>query len=340
VQRYKRAAWVEEVADHVRACNVDSRYFAIPLREILEERSFGERNQRYSEEVVRLGLEAAHQALHTSNVSAADVDALVFVSCTGYMLPGPDAYVANELGCRPTVNRTPIQQLGCAAGASALAKAHDYLVSRPGATALVVAVELCSLSYQPEKTTVSDFISNALFGDAAAAVVVQSHSSERDHDSAGFEIHGTMQHLLPDSTSLIYGETSELGFHFWTNPGARRVVTKVAPALLAFIEEQGLEPSDLSFCVSHTGGPLIMDAVEKYLGLAPGTVDASRASLSELGNCSSVSVLDVLRRHHHSPPSDGAQGMLLAFGPGFTTEALLGHWRGSASQREPNSNSA
>jgi alkylresorcinol/alkylpyrone synthase len=139
-----------------------------------------------------------------------------------------------------------------------------------------------------------------------------------------------MQHLLPGSTSLIYGETSEIGFHFWTNPGARRVVAKIAPALVSFVSAHGWRPSELSFCVSHTGGPLIMDAVEECLGLPAGTVDPSRASLAELGNCSSVSVLDVLRRHHHRPPADGERGMVIVFGPGFTTEALLGRWRGSA----------
>jgi len=330
LQKYRDLPRVEDAADHVRACNVRTRNFVLPLTELLADIPFGERNRVYSREVVRLGLEAADRALRRSGVAATDIDALVFASCTGYMLPGPDAYIANELGCRSTVNRTPIQQLGCAGGAAALAKANDYLVSRPGATALVVAVELSSLSYQAAKTTLSDFISNALFGDAAGAVVLKSHAPGREADVPGFEIEASMQHLLPDSTSLIYGETSEIGFHFWTNPGARRVVPKVAPALLAFIAEQGWEPADLSFCVSHTGGPLIMDAVEKCLGLPPGAVDESRESLAELGNCSSVSVLDVLRRHHASPPAGGKRGMLVAFGPGFTTEALLGHWRGEA----------
>ena len=334
IEKYRDAAWIEQVADHVRACNVETRNFARPLSELMEDRPFGERNRLYAQEVVRLGLEAGQQALRAASLNASDIDALVFVSCTGYMLPGPDAYVANELGCRPTVSRTPIQQLGCAAGASALAKAHDYLVSRPGASALVIAVELSSLSYQAAKTTVSDFISNALFGDAAAAVVLKSHEVGQYTHSPGFEIEASMQHLLPGSTSLIYGETSEIGFHFWTNPGARRVMARVAPALLEFLDEHGWEPADLGFCVAHTGGPLIMDSVERCLGLAPGTVDPSRVSLAELGNCSSVSVLDVLRRHHASPPRNATRGMLLAFGPGFTTEALLGHWRDTADEHE------
>jgi 1,3,6,8-tetrahydroxynaphthalene synthase len=334
VETYSEQSWVEDVVHHVRACNVDTRHFVLPLPELVAARPFGERNRLYAQEVVRLGVEAAHQALQRARVEASEIDALVFVSCTGYMLPGPDAYIAQELGCRPTISRTPIQQLGCAAGGSALAKAHDYLTGHPGSRALVVAVELPSLSYQPTKNTVSDFISNALFGDAAAAAVLQSDEHGREAQSPGFEIHAGMQHLLPESTDLIYGETSELGFHFWTNPGARRVVAKIAPALLQFLADHGLAPGDLEFCVSHTGGPLIMDAVEKCLGLAPGTVDPSRASLAELGNCSSVSVLDVLRRHHDAPPRDNSPGMLIAFGPGFTTEALLGHWRGEAGTRD------
>jgi 1,3,6,8-tetrahydroxynaphthalene synthase len=321
---------LEEMLARMRATNVRTRHFVRSLTETLAEHSFGNRNSLYVQHVIRLGVDAAEQALRLANVQASEIDYLVFVSCTGYMLPGPDAYIAAELGCRATMRRTPIQQLGCAAGISALAEAYKFVTGDPRARALVVAVELCSLSYQPEKQTTSDFISNALVSDGAAATVVFGANACGTEDAvtaSGFTIENSMQHLLADSTDVIYGETSEIGLHFWTNPKVRHAVPQVAPALREFVSAHGWELSSLQFCVSHTGGPLIIDAVEQCLELPAGTVDHSRRSLAELGNCSSVSVLDVLLRHHDEPPPDQARGMVVAFGPGFTTEALIGTWR-------------
>lgn len=317
-----------DAVTHMRATGVRTRYMTLPLDELLARRPFGLRNGRYAREAVRLGTAAADRALQIAGITAGDVDHLVFVSCTGYMLPGPDAYIAAELGCRATMRRTPIQQLGCAAGVSAVAEAYHFVTSHPGSNALVVAVELSSLSYQPDHESISDFISNALFSDGAAAAVVSSTTR-----GGGVELTDSMQHLLEGSTDVIYGETSEIGFHFWTNPSVRRAVPQVVPALQQFVAMNGWEPSQLDFCVSHTGGPAILDAVEKGLALPAGMLDPSRQSLAEVGNCSSVSVFDVLERHHESPPDDGARGMMVAFGPGFTTEALLGQWVAAPARR-------
>ncbi len=309
----------------MRNTTVETRHLLVPVDELFDAPSFGERNARYAKEVVALGAEAATEALQQAGLHARDVDYLAFVSCTGYMLPGPDAYIAQEIGCRPTMRRNPVQQMGCAAGVTALANAYDYVRAHPHAQALVVAVELASLSFQPRCASLSDFISAAIFSDGAAAAVVRS-----GHGDGGFQISDSLQHLLPDSTDIIYGETSEIGFHFETNPKVRGAVPRVVPTLHAFVARQGWRLSDLEFCVAHTGGPLVMSAVEVGLKLPPGTLAPSRRSLAEVGNPSSVSVFDVLRRHHEVPPDDGSAGLMVAFGPGFTTEALAGRWRAGA----------
>ncbi|MFI1019043.1 type III polyketide synthase [Streptomyces sp. NPDC020965] len=318
---------VERGLDLMRSTTVETRRMVAGLKEMLSDRPFGVRNARYTEEAVRLGAEAARQALDTAGVAAAEVDYLVFVSCTGYALPGPDAYIAQEIGCRPTMRRTPIQQLGCAAGASALAEAFHYLQAYPDATALVVAAELSSLSFQPGEHTLSDFISNGIFGDGAAAAVLRRAAPA----ATGFHIRGARQHLLPASQSVIAGRTSERGLHFRTDPRVRSTVPKVIPEIESFLAEFGCEPGSLSFCVSHTGGPLIMDGVEEGLSLPPGTLRHSRASMARMGNTSSVSVFDVLRRHHDDgSPAHGSPGLIVAFGPGFTTEIIAGAWNDGA----------
>lgn len=309
---------------------VSSRYMLQPLEATLAATSFGHRNQLYTHHAVQLATHAAKQALADAGLAPDDIDCLVVVSCTGYMLPGPDAHIATALGLRPGIRRLPIQQLGCAAGASALACAHDYLRAHPyrfadarPTNALVIAVELCSLSYQPTKTSISDFISNGLFGDGAAATVVRA-----DDQTPGIRLLANAQHLLPDTTAVIAGTTSEIGFHFATHPKVRSTVKQVVPVVGAFLAQRGLRPQDLGFVICHTGGPAVLDAVQHGLDLPPELLEPSWQSLRQVGNVSSVVVLDVLRRtFDQQRPRHGALGLILAFGPGFTTEILLGTWQ-------------
>jgi 1,3,6,8-tetrahydroxynaphthalene synthase len=328
-QRHQGLPHLDRGLEVIANTQVRTRHMIRPLDQTLAEVGFGHRNQLYTEQAVQLGARAGKQALADAGLDPADIDCLVVVSCTGYMLPGPDAHIAQALGLRPTARRVPIQQLGCAAGASALATAHDFLRAHPyrfadgqPCNALVVAVELCSLSYQPTKTSLSDFISAGLFGDGAGAVVVRG-----DDHAAGMRLLANTQHLLPDSTEVIAGTTSELGFHFATHPRVRGTVKQVIPTVQGFLAQRGLCPADLGFVICHTGGPAVLQAVQQGLGLDPELLAPSWQSLHQVGNVSSVVVLDVLRRtFDQRRPRHGATGLLLAFGPGFTTEMLLGTW--------------
>jgi 1,3,6,8-tetrahydroxynaphthalene synthase len=313
----------------MRNTEVAARHLLRPLDDTLDDHGFGSRNQLYACHAVRLGALAGRRALDAAGVDPIDVDALMVVSCTGYVLPGPDAYIAGELGLLSTARRLPIQQLGCAAGGTALAQAHDFLRARPyrmedgrPTNVLVIAVELCSLSYQPEATSISDFISVGLFGDGAAAVVVRG-----DDGAAGVRLLANRQHLLPNSTQVIAGTTGERGFHFATSPKVRTTVPMVVPSVERFLEQHGVKPGDLEFVICHTGGPAVLRAVADGLELRAELLDLSWQSLREVGNVSSVVVLDVLRRtFDQRRPRDGATGLILAFGPGFTTEMLLCAW--------------
>jgi 1,3,6,8-tetrahydroxynaphthalene synthase len=317
----------------MRRAGVATRRMIRPIADMLAGDSFDRRNQLYAHHAVALGAEAARAALRNAHAEPEEIDALVVVSCTGYMLPGPDAHIAGLLGLRPTIKRVPITQHGCAAGGSALAAAFEYVLAHrvrreaPAmASVLVVAVELCSLSYQPAQTSVSDFISAGLFGDGAAAAVVRGNDWAAPLPAV--RLLDARQHLLPDSTEVIAGTTGASGLHFATNPWVRSTIPRIIPAVRHFLAWHGVTPHDLGFVVCHTGGPAILQAVAAGLELAPGMLAPSWASLAEVGNVSSVVIFDVLRRWMDAaaPPSPGALGLILAFGPGFTTEMLLCRW--------------
>ncbi|MFE0377340.1 hypothetical protein ACFW1M_17520 [Streptomyces inhibens] len=78
--------------------------------------------------------------------------------------------------------------------------------------------------------------------------------------------------------------------------------------------------------IVHVGGPAILTTAQLGLDLSDAQLQHSRAGLAEVGNLGSASILDVLRRTHGTPPDNRGPGLMLAYGPGFTTTALTGTW--------------
>ena len=166
------AARLQAMLAVVDNSQVRQRYCIHPIEHIIRPRPLDQLSREYAEHAVRLGRAVTQDCLARAGVAAAEVDLFITVSCTGVMIPSLDAHLANDLGFRPDVRRLPITELGCAAGASALARAADYVRAWPGATVLVVAVELPSLTFQRQDTSQANLISSILFGDGAAAALV------------------------------------------------------------------------------------------------------------------------------------------------------------------------
>ena len=110
-------------------------------------------------------------ALDAAGIEPEEVDAIVMVSSTGVAVPTIDARLASRIGLRPDVKRIPLFGLGCVAGAAGMARVHDYLRGFPGHVAVLLSVELCSLTLQRDDTSIPALIGVCLFGDGAAAVV-------------------------------------------------------------------------------------------------------------------------------------------------------------------------
>ena len=151
---------------------VAERHLVLPPERVIIPRSFEAKNNEYLAAAVPLAEQAARRALDHAGICAADVDAIFTTSCTGILIPSLATYLAPRLGLRADVVRVPMTELGCAAGAAALARANDYVLAHPGACALVVAVELTSLTFERRDDSLTQFVAAALFGDGAAAAVV------------------------------------------------------------------------------------------------------------------------------------------------------------------------
>src|SRR5678815_5217624 len=163
---------VERIEELHRSVQVGGRYLALPLEKYLPLERFSERNEAFNQVSLEVGEQAVRRALDLAGMQPREVDHLFFVTVTGIATPSLDARLMNRLGLRPDVKRTPIFGLGCVAGAAGAARASDALRAFPDEVAVLLSVELCSLTLQREDVSIANVIASGLFGDGAAALVL------------------------------------------------------------------------------------------------------------------------------------------------------------------------
>jgi 1,3,6,8-tetrahydroxynaphthalene synthase len=307
----------------IRHTGVRKRHIVQPLEQTLRHPGFEERNRVYELESKKRCPDVVEQALANAGLRARDIDAIIYVSCTGFLMPSLTAWLINTMGFRYHTRQIPIAQLGCAAGGAAINRAHDFCTAYPESNVLIVSCELCSLCYQPDDDGVGSLLSDGLFGDAVAAAVV------RGTGGAGVALERNTSFLIPNTEEWISYAVRATGFHFQLDRRVPGTMEPLAPVLREFATHHGWDVSDLGFYVIHAGGPRILDDLAKYLDVDREMFRHSWATLSEYGNIASAVVLDALRRvFEDEPPPPGARGMIAGFGPGITAEVALGRWTG------------
>ena len=297
---------------HIRA-----RHFCRPLEWFGREWSFPERNALYVEHALELSEKAARRCLNRAGVEPEEVGALFFVSTTGISTPSLDARLLFELGLNPNLKRIPVWGLGCAGGAAGVARAADYARAYPDELVLVVAVELCGLTFQVGDISKSNLVAASLFADGAAAVLLGA--------GEGPEILGSHSTIWPGTEDVMGWDLIESGLKVRFAKSVPQIVrTRTRATVEEACEKHGVAPVDLRHLVVHPGGARVLEAYEEALGLVPGSLDLSWEILRHYGNMSSVSVLFVLERFLEGyPVGSGEHGSISALGPGFSAEHVL-----------------
>jgi alkylresorcinol/alkylpyrone synthase len=315
---------LERIEQLHRAVEVKGRHLALPLAEYPPLVTFGQRNDAWLKAAVELGGQAVSEALEKAKLKPADVDALFFVTVTGLATPSVDARLVNRLGLRTDVKRTPIFGLGCVAGAAGTARAHDYLLAFPQHHAVLLSVELCSLTLQREDVSIANIISSGLFGDGAAAFVLSGARVAK----AGPRILGTRSIFYPDTERIMGWDVVDSGFKVVLSAKVPQLVTEnVRENVDAFLAAHGLSRRDIRHWVAHTGGPKVLEAFESALELPKDALKRSWDSLRTIGNLSSSSVMFVLSELLDGGEAKaGDHGLMMAMGPGFCAELVLLKW--------------
>ena len=319
--RLPRPELLERLHAHT---GVERRHLVLPVDTYASIDTWGKANDLWIEHAEELGQQAICRAITPLGLQPSDINALFVASVTGIASPSLDAKLINRMGLSSTIKRVPIFGLGCVAGAAGIARAADYVRGFPDQIAVVLCVELCSLTWRRDDVSAANLIATGLFGDGAAAVVLAGAET----GLAGPQVLDTRSSFYRGTEEVMGWDISENGFRIVLSPDVPLVVKQnLRPDVDAFLADNDLSRNDISSWIVHTGGPRVLEAVQEALELPAGALDASWDCLRRVGNLSSASVLcvlqDFLARRRGVP---GSYGLLSAMGPGFCSEVVLLQW--------------
>jgi alkylresorcinol/alkylpyrone synthase len=324
--------WLQ-IFDH---SGIERRHVCMPLAWYETPHEFAETNGLYVEHALRLITEASRRALHQAGLAAEDIDHVIVVSSTGVTAPSLDARLANVLPLRGDVRRTPIWGLGCAAGAAGLSHAAHFARAHPESRTLLVAVELCTLTFQRADIDPRNLVATSLFSDGAAAAIVagsavagpgprKAGGHNGNAAGPGIELLASHSRLWPDTLDVMGWDVDEHGLHVVFSRDIPDIVRRrVRVDLHGFLAEHGLTIAAIAHWVAHPGGPKVLDALAETLEVPVETFRHAREVLRTCGNMSSPTCLFVLERALAAGDfHPGDLGVVSALGPGFSAEYVL-----------------
>ena len=297
---------------------------AVEAREwYMSPRSWEERSEAFERHAVDLLEEAAGRAIADAGLDVDDIDAIVVNTITGIAVPSLDALLINRMGFRPDIERLPIFGFGCGGGVAGLSRAARLATAMPDANVLFLTVDLCSLCLRVNDPGVEMFVSAALFGDGAAAIVLRSRGAgDEMAENAGPRVLANGEYFWPGTERIMGWDMKGDGFGVVLSPELPNLIrTRFGEALQNFLAPQGLGIGDFEGFLFHPGGRKVLETAGSVLGLSAHDLRHSWKVLRDFGNMSSATALFVLAEAMRS----GARGrhLLAAFGPGFSAYFMV-----------------
>jgi alkylresorcinol/alkylpyrone synthase len=306
-----RGATFERMRPVYANAGIDERYSCVDLDWYTQEHSWRERSRLFIENARKLTKQAAGECLEQAGLAPDDIGGIAVVSTTGVATPSLDALLIEDMGLRRDISRLPVFGLGCAGGVIGLNRVAELARGAPGKKWLFVVVELCGLTFRRADLSNSNIVATALFGDGAAAMVIDS-----DTDTGPAIICGG-EHTWPGSLDVMGWQMQDDGFGVLFSRDIPDLVrTSFGDALAVFLNSAGISLSDIAEIVPHPGGAKVLTALEETMRLPFGSLDNAREILRQYGNMSAATVFFVLQRSLRN--AAGGRRLLSALGPGFT----------------------
>lgn len=295
---------------------IGKRHIVAPPDWYRDDHGWAARNRIYLDAAEKLFVEAASKAIDRAGLMAEQIDGVVTVSTTGIATPSIEARVAPRLGLRSNVRRVPLFGLGCAGGVSGLATAARLACSGQGGCWLFVTVETCSISIRLDSDDPAAVVATALFGDGAAAAVVQCGGEGLAR------IAGSAEKLWPETLRIMGWDVEDPGLAVVFDRAIPPFIEReLAAATADMLGQMGVERQAIDRLCCHPGGVKVIEAIESALDLRSGALDLERDVLRDFGNMSAPTVLFVLDRLIERGLPEKV--LMTAFGPGFTCAGLL-----------------
>jgi alkylresorcinol/alkylpyrone synthase len=304
----------ERMAGVFANTGIERRYSVCPVEWFETASNWGDRATRFLAGAKTLFRQAAGEALERASVLAKDIDVIVTVSSTGIATPSVEAHVMHEMGFRDDVMRVPVFGLGCAGGVTGLALAAQLASGEKPRNVLLVVIELCTLHFRPDEMSKSNVVATALFGDGAAALVINAKG-----EGPAIECMG--QHTWKDTINIMGWRVDDEGLGaIFARSIPDLVLHDMRPAADAFLTRNAMTTMDIGHYSFHPGGTKVLQALETVFEMQDGTLANERKILAGYGNMSAPTVLFVLQEALKQK-SKGRR-FVGSLGPGFTASFL------------------
>jgi len=299
-----------------------TRNFCMPLDEYASMGTFSENNARYIKTSVKYSIEAIEACLDQSKIDKELITDIIFISTTGLATPSIDALIINEMRLNQYINRTPVFGLGCGGGVSGYAKASTIAKANPDALVLLVAVELCSLTFLNSDFSKSNFIASSLFADGIAACIIAGDNFIKK-ENRQITFTASQSKLYYDSLNVMGWEFLDEGFKVLFSEDIPTIIRQnILRDVTHFLSKHGLAISEIKNFIFHPGGKKVLSAYAETLPVEGDFLENTRKVMNENGNLSSATVLYVLEKFYTEGFEDGP-GLMLSLGPGFSSEMVL-----------------
>ena len=305
----------ERLASAYTNAGIDKRYSCVPLEWYEQPHGWKDRTKVFVKSALDLLEQAGQLAINRAGLSVNDIDGIVTVTSTGLAVPSLDALLMERMAFRRDVQRLPIFGLGCGGGVLGLSRTAALAKAQPGSRWLFLVVELCGITFRRSDLSKSNIIATALFGDGAAAAVVQAGTGGKRLAKWG-------EYCWTNSLDVMGWEIEDDGFGVQFSRDIPHLVrTQMREAADCFLRKSSLPFEQLNNFVFHPGGAKVLTALEDAFNIQPPGLTCARQVLRDNGNMSAATVLFVLERTLAQRPKGNS--LMGALGPGFTAGFLI-----------------